>query len=208
VPLHSAAVVAAPSAQLVRARTVPAPLAGSATSLVVNAVSPMRRSAHLHQTRIKLLFRSLPPAAGRLTFRKKLNSKSPPVKDEGSAYFNMGALFALGGILLAVAGILLAFGLEFSVLGVLALLGGLAAGLLALFAGVFSITAQNKIRSRFNVVTVGGLLLVVGALALGWQLGGLVGVGTGMLLAGLGALLTGFSLTLGSETDTPLGPPK
>ena len=137
-----------------------------------------------------------------------LSSRPQPVKDEGTAYFNMGALFALGGIVIAVAGILLAFGLEFSLLGVLALLGGLATGLFALFAAVFSVTAQNKTRSRFNMVTVGGLLLLISALALGWHLGGLIGVGVGLLLAGVGALITGFSLTLGNETGTPATPPK
>ena len=111
----------------------------------------------------------------------------------------MGAVlwFWLGAAALAVGGIVLGIGLA-SGWGVLAALGGVLVGLLAAFAGVFGITSHGSTaKSRFNAVTLLGILLGLGSLALGVGLGGLVGAGAGLLGLGLAAVVLGIGVAVG-----------
>ena len=121
------------------------------------------------------------------------------VAEPTPALLKTALLFWVGAVLLAGGGVVLGFGLA-SWWGVLAGLGGLAAGLLAAMAGAFAIPGQptGAGKSRFNLLTLVGLLVPLAGLALGWYLGGLVGVGAGLLLLGLGALVTGVGIAVGA----------
>lgn len=113
-------------------------------------------------------------------------------------------LFMLGGVAIGIAGLLVGVAL-FSWGGLAAALGGLIFGLLAVMLGVFSIPGQSTgpTKSRFNLVTLAGWLTLLGGLALGWRIGGLLGVGVDLALLGFGALVTGAGVMVGIPEDGP-----
>lgn len=122
----------------------------------------------------------------------------PPAAGAGTPGFLQAAgLLALGGVLIAGAGLVLGIGVGGG-WGLLLGLGGLVVGLLCGMASVFGATVrENYAKPRFNAVTLLGLLLPLGGVALGWWVGGLVGIGLGLLLLGFGAVLAGLGRALG-----------
>jgi hypothetical protein len=109
----------------------------------------------------------------------------------------------LGGFLVAVGSILLGLGLGGAwvlLSGAVGLLVGLLMGMFGLFGALSRDTSTG---SRFNTVRLLGLVTGLSGLALGWYLGGLVGLGAGLLLLGLGSFLTGLGLTIGSIPAEP-----
>lgn len=135
------------------------------------------------------------------------NFPPPPAANTGTPGFLKAAgLFALGGVLIAGAGIMLGIGVGGG-WGLLLGLGGLVVGLLCGMAGVFGATVrENYAKPRFNAVTLLGLLLPLGGVALDWGVGGLVGIGLGVGLLGLGAVLVGLGIALGMP-DQPTAAP-
>ncbi|WP_310394446.1 hypothetical protein [Hymenobacter sp.] len=112
-------------------------------------------------------------------------------------------LFFLGGVVFAVAGILVGIALA-NWWGLAAAMGGLGAGLLTIMAGVFGITGHGSTaKSRFNPVTLAGVLILLGGLVLGWHIGGLLGVGVGLAVLGFGALVTGVGVVVGIPNEAP-----
>jgi hypothetical protein len=71
-------------------------------------------------------------------------------------------------------------------------------------AGLFgALSYDRSTGSRFNLVRGLGLVVGLSGLALGWYLGGLLGVGVGLVLLGLGSFLTGLGLAIGAEYAEP-----
>ena len=123
-------------------------------------------------------------------------SSSPELK-KGSAFVNAGVFLALGGALLLATGIVLALSFR-NWVGLVALLGSIVGSLLALMAAIFSATAHNlETKSRFNLLQLAGLLALVGGVALGVAVGGLLGVGLGLLGLAVGCLLIGTGIIAG-----------
>jgi hypothetical protein len=111
-------------------------------------------------------------------------------------------LVILGGILVALGGILLGLGLGSA--WVLTTAASLPVGFLMGMFGLFgALSHDTSTGSRFNVVRLLGLVVGIGGLALGWYLGGLVGVAAGLLLLGLGSFLTGLGVSIGSIPAEP-----
>lgn len=126
----------------------------------------------------------------------------PHLENKGVA-FRAGSFAILGGILVAVGGVLVGLSLG----GVWVLLtgaAGLATGLLMGMFGLFgALSRDSSTGSRFNVVRLLGLVVGLGGLALGWYLGGLVGLAAGLLLLGQGSFLTGLGLAIGAVPAEP-----
>lgn len=131
--------------------------------------------------------------------------RRPAAKAETPPAIYTVFLFWLGGIILAAAGIVLGIGLA-GWWGLATGLGGLLLGFLAFVAGTLGISTQPTEKSRFNVVTLAGLLIPLTGLALGWHLGGLIGAGVGLSLLGLGALVLGIGIAVG--VPDPSVPPR
>jgi hypothetical protein len=128
-----------------------------------------------------------------------------PDPDYGTAgvAFRAGMLVILGGILVALGGILLGVGLG-SAWVLLTTAASLPVGFLMGMFGLFgALSHDTSTGSRFNVVRLLGLVVGIGGLALGWYLGGLVGVAAGLLLLGLGSFLTGLGVSIGSIPAEP-----
>lgn len=132
-------------------------------------------------------------------------AQSEPAPGEAGIAFRAGLLAILGGLLVGLGGVLLGVGLG----GAWVLLtgtAGLAVGVLMGMAGLFgALSHDTSTGSRFHVVRLLGLAVGLGGLALGWHLGGLVGVATALLLLGAGSFLTGLGLAIGAEPRP--GPP-
>lgn len=114
------------------------------------------------------------------------------------ATFKSGSLIILSGLLLAVGGVLLGIALSGAwvlLTGGLGLAAGVVLGMLGLF-GALSNDSSSQI--RFNGTMLLGLLMALGGLGLGWYLGGLLGVGTGLLLLGLGSFTMGWGIAADS----------
>lgn len=126
-----------------------------------------------------------------------------PQLDNKGLTFRAGSFAILGGILVAVGGVLLGLGLG----GAWVLLtgaAGIAVGFLMGMFGLFgALSRDTSTGSRFNVVRLLGLIVGLGGLALGWYLGGLVGLAAGLLLLGLGSFLTGLGLAIGAVPAEP-----
>ncbi|MFD1467737.1 hypothetical protein ACFQ48_05845 [Hymenobacter caeli] len=118
---------------------------------------------------------------------------------------NAVRLFWLGGLLCGAGGVVLGFGLGGG-WGLLTGFGGLALGLFLLMVGTFGIGLQGPARARFTLVALLGLGLPVAGLALGWHLGGLVGIGVGLLALGLGAVVSAAGMIFGPTAGPPPQP--
>lgn len=111
-----------------------------------------------------------------------------------------GVLVATGGILLGVA-----LGGAWVVLtGGLGLAAGVVLGMLGLF-GALSNDSSSQIHVSSTLLL--GLLVALGGVGLGWYLGGLLGVATGLLLLGVGSFLTGWGLFSDSGAAQPRSAP-
>jgi hypothetical protein len=130
-------------------------------------------------------------------------TRPDPSHENAGVAFRAGSFAMLGGFLVAVGSILLGLGLGGAwvlLSGAVGLLVGLLMGMFGLFGALSRDTSTG---SRFNAVRLLGLVTGLSGLALGWYLGGLVGLSAGLLLLGLGSFLTGLGLTIGSIPAEP-----
>ncbi|GAB3638440.1 hypothetical protein GCM10027422_40300 [Hymenobacter arcticus] len=108
--------------------------------------------------------------------------------------FKASSLIVLSGVLVAVGGILLGIALGGAwvlLTGGLGLAAGVVLGMLGLF-GALSNDSRSQI--RFSGIMLLGLLVALAGVVLGVSVGGLLGVGVGLLLLGLGSLVTGWGI--------------
>jgi hypothetical protein len=130
-------------------------------------------------------------------------ARPDPDYETAGVAFRAGLLIILGGIFVVLGGVLLGLGLG-SAWVLLTTAISLPVGFLMGMFGLFgALSHDTSIGSRFNVVRLLGLIVGLGGLALGWYLGGLVGVAAGLLLLGLGSFLTGLGISIGSIPAEP-----
>ena len=127
---------------------------------------------------------------------------SPVSKPEEESIWYYAALYiVLAGALFLAAGIVIAIDLAgWAAVG--AVVGGAMLGALALMVAVFTFGASTE--TRFNSPKLIGLLAIPGGVALALAVGGLLGVGLGLSLAAVGAMLFGIGcMSGGSDQAKP-----
>ncbi|RZL09233.1 MAG: hypothetical protein EOO62_14245 [Hymenobacter sp.] len=131
------------------------------------------------------------------------SAAQPHSQQDTPVTFKAGTLVILSGVLAATGGILLGVtlgGAWVVLTGGLGLAAGAVLGMLGLF-GALSKDSSSQIHVSSTLLL--GLLVALGGVGLGWYLGGLLGVATGLLLLGVGSFLTGWGLFSDSGAAQP-----